>query len=150
MTKYSTGYNLERYCMLTLAYNGYHICRKPRSLGIEDIVAFNDQNTLLIQVKKNKRDGRYALTKIEQEVLKKHAQELGAIPIYLYWEDGQKYWLNLGNGCYYTGIEQYSTNWLKHRQQTRKMLKDKYRTEGKKSYNTYVLENWDAVKSFIC
>ena len=81
---------MERYCQLTLEFNGFHVKRNAMSIGVEDVMAFDAAVTLLIQCKNTKR-GEKSMTKDEIEILKRHAKEHEAIPIYLYKDGRGKY-----------------------------------------------------------
>lgn len=149
MVKSSKGYNLERYCIITLEYNGYHVKRNARSLGIEDIVAFNGIDILLIQVK-NTLQKHNSLTKNEKQILKNHALELKAIPIFLYKNGRGKYiWFNLKTNLEIKTIIPYTKEWYRNRQIQRKILK-RIMKQSKSIYNKYILENWDNIKNYIC
>jgi Holliday junction resolvase len=144
----SRGYSLEHYCVLTLEYNGFHVKRNALSYGIEDVVAVGKGVTLFIQVK-NTQAGRHSLNRVEQLILKKHALVASAIPIYLFSENRERHWVNLLTNDYYDGIKKYTKEWYMKRQATKKALRELNR-KSRSSYCRYVLENWDAVKNFIC
>ncbi|MGN6615209.1 MAG: hypothetical protein ACTHKC_09210 [Candidatus Nitrosocosmicus sp.] len=148
MTAKTVGYSLERYSVLTLEFNGYHVKRNALSYGIEDIIAYNGKQMLLVQVKNIKAKGRHAMTKEEQLILKKHAQEINAIPIYLYWEDGKKHWVNLLTNDYFD-ISPYTKTWYTNRQYIKKQLKEQYKI-NRKNYKKFILENWNVFKDYIC
>jgi Holliday junction resolvase len=145
---YKKGYSLERYCQLTLEFNGYHVKRNTMSIGIEDVLAFNDNQTLLIQCKNTKR-GEKSMTKDEIEILKRHAQEFHAVPVYLY-KDGRGIYvwheLILGLKC---GMKPYTKEWYRERMKMREMLR-KMKKKNLNEYNKYVLKNWPKVKEYIC
>jgi hypothetical protein len=89
------------------------------------------------------------MTKIELEILKRHAVEYGAIPIFLFKEDRKAIWLNVLTHDHYDTIKPYTKEWYTGRQAAIRALRDL----GKKSrpdYRRHVLENWDCVKSLIC
>lgn len=144
----SKGYSLEHYCVLTLEFNGYHVKRNALSYGIEDVMAVGKNNILVIQVK-NTLSGRHALSRDEQLILKKHAQDIGAVPIYLFAENKKRHWVNLFTNDHYIGIEPYTREWYNHRQATKKALRELSR-KSRSQYCRHVLENWDLVKNFIC
>lgn len=142
------GYVLERYCVLTLEHNNWHVKRNALSYGIEDIIAFKkDSKPLLIQVK-NSKSGRHALTKDEQLILIKHALEFNAIPIYLFSENRKKIWVNLITKDYFE-IKQFTNEWYNNRQLIKKQLRELNQT-SKSQYNKYILENWESVHQYIC
>jgi hypothetical protein len=111
-------------------------------------MAVNKTNTLVIQVK-NSLAGRHALTKHEQLILKKHAQDIGAIPIYLFSENKKKIWVNLLTNDYYDNVKEYTKKWYDERQVVKKTLRE-LNKKSKSQYNKYVLDNWDCVKNYIC
>ena len=139
---------MERYCVLTLEYNGYHVKRNALSYGIEDVMAISAENTLIVQVKNSDR-GRHSMTKEEQLILKKHAMEIRAIPIYLFSENKKKYWVNLLTNDHYDNVKSYTKQWYENRQKVKKGLRE-LNKKSKSQYNKYVLENWDFVKNYIC
>lgn len=146
---YKKGYSLERYCQLTLEYNGYHVKRNAMSIGIEDVMAFKEAIVLLIQCKNTKR-GEKSMTKDEIDILKKHARDMGAIPIYLYKDGRNKYvWLNVEADVPQEHLRVYTPHWYKTRMFMRNQLRD-MKKKNVKEYNKYVLKNWEEVKSFIC
>lgn len=143
------GYSLERYCQLTLEYNGYHVKRNAMSIGIEDLIAFNYDKVLLIQCKNTKR-GEKSMTKDEKEILRLHADELDAIPIYLYKDGRGKYiWQNVSNGWRVEEFDQYNKEWYRERMKERERLR-KMKKKNLAEYNRYVLKNWDKVSKYIC
>lgn len=146
MTRYNKGYSLERHAVLTLQYMGYHVKRNPKSKGVEDIIALKPETILLVQVK-NDNTKHNGMTKVEKEILKRHAMEIQAIPVFLYKEGRGKYvWLNLLNNMPETRMKNYTKEWYQKRQQVLKTLKGLKKSEK----NKYVLENWEDVKNFVC
>ena len=141
---YIKGYNLERYCFLTLEYNGFHIIRKYRSVGVEDIVAIRKDQTLLVQVK----SGNATMDLVEQEILKRHAKDIGAIPIYLFQKDKQKIWVSLLTNDYYD-LKKYTIDWYIERNKIKKEIKA-MKKKSKAQCNRYILNNWVVVKNYIC
>jgi Holliday junction resolvase len=145
---YRKGYSLERFCCLTLEYNGFHVKRNTLSLGIEDVIAFNGDMVYLIQCKNTKLKDK-SMSKSELEILKLHAKDLGAIPIYLY-KDGRGRYVWQG---VFTGINlhfnAYTPMWYKNRQKIRKELK-RLKKSSLPAYNKYVIENWKDVKEYVC
>lgn len=152
MTKKSKGYSLERYCRLTLEYNHYHAKRNSMSYGIEDIVAAtNGKQSLWVQCK-NQKKGKRAMSADDKEILRRHAEMYGAIPIYLYTANRKKYWINLSTGKPFP-IKQYTDHWYHRRNKihdTLAPLKDTKKGGSVAKWNKYVLANWDSVKEFIC
>lgn len=147
---YKKGYALERYCQLTLEFNGYHVKRNTMSIGIEDVMAFKEGcDIMLIQCKNTKR-GEKSMSKEEKEILKKHAKESNASPVYLYKDGRGKYvWQYLWSGRIKTDLKPYTNVWYRERMKMRKRLRDMKR-KNVCEYNNYVLENWDKVKDYIC
>ena len=89
------------------------------------------------------------MTRDEQLILKKHAQDIRAVPIYLFSENKRRFWVNLLTNDHYDSIKPYTKQWYNHRQETKKALRELSK-KSKSQYNKYVLENWDDVKDFIC
>lgn len=119
------------------------------SIGIEDVMAFKEAIVLLIQCKNTKR-GEKSMTKDEIDILKKHARDMGAIPIYLYKDGRNKYvWLNVEADVPQEHLRVYTPHWYKTRMFMRNQLRD-MKKKNVKEYNKYVLKNWEEVKSFIC
>ena len=145
---YKKGYSLERYCQLTLEFNGFHVKRNAMSIGIEDVMAFKDASVLLIQCKNTKR-GEKSMTKDEIEILKKHAEDLGASPIYLYKDGRNNYvWQDLKFGVSYD-FKRYTKEWYRERMKERERLR-KMKKKNVNEYNKYVLKNWSKVNAYIC
>jgi len=145
---YKKGYSLERYCQLTLEYNGYHVKRNTMSIGIEDLIAFNGA-TLFIQCKNTKR-GEKSMSKDELEILKKHAKESGAMPVYMYKDGRNNYvWLDVSTGFSLGTMKSYTKEWYRNRMKIRKQLRE-MKKKNVAEYNKYVLKNWKEVKEFIC
>lgn len=147
---YVKGYSLERYCVLTLEYNGWHVKRNFRSWGVEDVVATKRNcHPLYIQAK-NYRGG---LTEDEQFLFKVHAEEYGAIPIYLYVpKRGERVWLDLRDNKQ-VEFKPFTKEWVKERSRIKKKLADlKNPKKGgsKKKWKEYVMENWKECHPFIC
>lgn len=145
---YKKGYSLERYCQLTLEYHGCHVKRNAMSIGVEDVMAFKGDNIMLIQCKNTKR-GEKSMTKDEIEILKRHAKDLGATPIYLYKDGRNNYvWQNLHLGIVYD-FKPFTKEWYRERMKMREMLR-KMKRKNVNEYNKYVLANWSKVSSFVC
>ena len=112
-------------------------------------MAFDAAVTLLIQCKNTKR-GEKSMTKDEIEILKRHAKEHEAIPIYLYKDGRKKYvWQDVSTGFVLESLKTYTKEWYRERMKMREML----RTMKKKNvndYNKYVLKNWEKVCRYIC
>lgn len=146
---YEKGYRFELYCSLTLEYNGFHAVRNYASQGIEDLIGIRKDVTLFIQVK-NTVTGKHGMTKEEQLILKKHALEYGAIPIFLYKESRNKVvWLNLLTMDYYDSIKKFTKEWYTQRMEMKRQLREVHK-KGKSSYNEYVLGNWGMVSGVVC
>lgn len=145
----SKGYYLEYYCCLTLEFNGWHVKRNAMSYGIEDVIAIDGDRVMLIQCKNVKRKHN-TMTKEDIQILKKHAEELGAIPVYLFKDGRGKYiWQEVTMGFPIEFLTPFTREWLRERNKTRKMLKT-MKKKSKSDYNKYVLKNWDTVKGYIC
>lgn len=119
------------------------------SIGIEDVLAFKkDDDILLIQCKNTKR-GEKSMTKNEIEILKKHAYEVGATPVYLYKDGRNNYvWQNLRLGVVFD-FKPYTKEWYRERMKERERLR-KMKKKNLTEYNKYVLKNWDKVSKYIC
>ena len=141
---------MERYCQLTLEYNGYHVKRNTMSIGIEDLMAFNRFHYLLIQCKNTKR-GEKSMNKDEIKILRKHAEDLYAIPIYLYKDGRNRFvWLDVRyNDRFDAGLSPYTKEWYRERMKMREMLR-KMKKKNVNDYNKYVLKNWEKVCRYIC
>lgn len=146
---YKKGYKLERHCCLTLDYNGYHVRRNSLSIGIEDVLAFNHGIMLLIQCKNTKR-GEKSMSKDEIEILKRHAKDFGAIPVYLYKDGRGKYvWQDVQTGFVLDTLRPYTKEWYRERMKERERLRQ-MKKKNLADYNKYVLKNWDKVCNYIC
>jgi len=146
---YRKGYTLERHAVLTLDFNGYHVKRNASSIGIEDVIAFDTVQVLLIQCKNTKRKEN-SMSKDEKEILKRHARELGATPVYLFNDGRGKYiWQDLITGFPLDFIKPYTKEWYRERMKERERLR-KMKKKDLTAYNKYVLQNWDKVKQYIC
>jgi Holliday junction resolvase len=55
MTNYRKGYNFERECKELLEKEGYFVVRSAGSHSPFDLVAFNENETLLLQLKRAKK-----------------------------------------------------------------------------------------------
>jgi Holliday junction resolvase len=119
------------------------------SIGIEDVIAFDDKRVWLIQCKNTKRKEK-SMTKDELTILKKHAKELGALPVYLYKESNGVYmWINVNTGFNIEGIKSFDKMWYRERMKMREELR-KMKKKNLTEYNKYVLKNWDKVHHYIC
>jgi Holliday junction resolvase len=146
---YRKGYSLERHCCLTLEFNGFHVKRNNLSIGIEDVIAFNKTYCWLIQCKNTKRKEK-SMTKDELTILKKHASELGALPVYLYKEGNGKYvWINVSTGFDIDFLKPFDKMWYRERMKKREELR-KMKKKNLTEYNKYVLKNWESVHRYIC
>ena len=89
----------------------------------------------------------------EQYIFLWHAEDYGAIPIYLHVpKRGEREWLNLIDN---KPLELYpfTKEWVQERSRIRKILSDlKNPRKGgsRKKWKEYVIENYQMVKSFIC
>lgn len=119
------------------------------SIGIEDVMAFKDSVVLLIQCKNTKR-GEKSMTKDEIDILKKHAKDVGAIPVYLYKAGRNKYvWQDVNTGWEMERLNAYTMQWYRNRMKMRKKLRE-MKKKNLNDYNKYVLKNWSEVKEYIC
>ena len=149
---YKKGYSLERYCVLTLEYNGWHVKRNFRSWGVEDVIATKRGfYTLYVQGKHYENDD--GLDEVEQHIFRLHAQEFGAIPIYLHVpKRGVREWLDLSDNKI-VEFKPFTKEWAEERSRIKKKLSDlKNPRKGgsRKKWKEYVMQNWVEVKSFIC
>lgn len=120
------------------------------SIGIEDLMAFNSVHDLLIQCKNTKR-GEKSMNKDEIKILRKHAEDLNAIPIYLYKDGRNRYvWLDVrDNDRFDAVLSPYTKEWYRERMKMRDMLR-KMKKKNVNDYNKYVLKNWEKVCRYIC
>lgn len=65
--------------------------RKYRSLGVEDLTATKKQRTPIFIQCKNSKIGVKAMSQTELLKLREHAEQYGAIGIYIYSHDRKKY-----------------------------------------------------------
>jgi hypothetical protein len=147
---YIKGYSLERYCVLTLEFNGWHVKRNFRSWGIEDVIATKKGCYPLYVQAKNYKGG---LDEEEQFLFKVHAEDYGAIPIYLFVpKRGERVWLDLRDNKPELFMP-FTKEWVKERSRIKKILADlKNPKKGgsKKKWKEYVMVNYQEVKQFIC
>ena len=143
---------MERYCVLTLEYNGFHVKRNFRSWGVEDVIATKKGWTPLYVQAKNYADGS-GLDEEEQYLFRFHAEDYGTIPIYLSVpKRGERLWLNLSSNLPME-FKPFTKEWVKERSEIKKKLSDlKNPKKGgsRKKWKAYVMENYRTVKSFIC
>lgn len=89
----------------------------------------------------------------EQFIFKFHAEDHGAIPIYLYVpERGKRVWFDLLNRKAIE-FEPFTKQWSERRSRIKKTLSDlKNPKKGgsRKKWKEYVIDNWHEVKTFIC
>jgi hypothetical protein len=89
----------------------------------------------------------------EQYLFRFHAEDYGAIPIYLHVpKRGVREWLNLSDGKV-VEFEPFTKEWAKERSEIKKKLSDlKNPKKGgsRKKWKAYVIENYQKVKQFIC
>ena len=89
----------------------------------------------------------------EQYIFLWHAEDYGAIPIYLHVpKRGEREWLNLIDN---KPLELYpfTKEWVQERSKIKKMLSDlKNPKKGgsRKKWKKYVIDHYQMVKSFIC
>lgn len=145
------GYSLERYAVLTLECMGYHVKRNAMSYGTEDVVATHpNKPSLLVQAKNQRKKGGHSMTVIEKEILRRHGQLYGMIPIHLYTDKkGKKIWQNLITKEH-MDFPKYTTQWYEERQAVKKKIKDIKKEKGLPAAHRYILDNWDIVKYFVC
>ena len=89
----------------------------------------------------------------EQYLFRLHAEDYGAIPIYLHVpKRGQREWLNLISNMPME-FKPFTKEWAKERSEIKKKLSDlKNPKKGgsRKKWKEYVIANYGQVKSFIC
>ena len=151
---YKRGYSLERECVLTLEYNGYHVKRNFRSWGVEDVIsASNGKQVLFIQAKNYSDHNDSVLDEYEQWIFVNHSLDYGALPIYLHVpKRGVRCWLDLSSGTELV-FNKFTKEWERERSRIKKLLsalKDPKRGGSRKKWKKYVRENYESVKSFIC
>ena len=162
------GAGLEYYAVLTLEYNGYHANKKPLSQGVEDVIAAQKkESNLFVQAKnhayeRKDKKGRLiklnpfdtALSPMGKEILKFHAEQYGAIPVFLYKASrGKNVWWDLSRNEEITWLKPFTKEWKDERSRIRKKLADLKNVKKGGSiekWELYVLEHKDEVKSFIC
>lgn len=147
---YNKGYRLENYAALTLEYNGFHVKRNYRSLGVEDIISASRENIVyFIQCKNYDWSVKHVLHD-EQVIFKWHAEEYGAIPIWLFSPGrGKKVWFNLSTLNSEIDLKEYTKEWMTRRMKIKKKLR-KLKKKNVNEYNRFVLKHWKSVKDFIC
>lgn len=74
-----------------LSFYNWHCKRNYRSLGVEDLVAFKKHRTPLLIQCKNSKAGVKAMSQPELLKLREHAEQYGAIGIYVYSDSRKKY-----------------------------------------------------------
>lgn len=88
---YKRGYSLENFVSAYLSYHGWHVKRNYRSLGVEDLTAVKKCRTPLLIQCKNSKAGVKAMSQQELLKLREHAEQYGAIGIYVYSDSRKKY-----------------------------------------------------------
>lgn len=160
---------MEYYAVLTLEYNGYHAGKKPLSYGVEDVIAAQKkESNVFVQAKNHayqRMDAKTgkkiklnpfhtALSPMGKEILRLHAEEYGAIPIFLYKASrGKNVWWDLSKNEEITWLKPFTKEWLEKRNRIKKLLADLKNVKKGGSiekWELYVLENMEQVKSFIC
>lgn len=163
------GAGLEYYAVLTLEYNGYHASKKPLSLGVEDVIAAQKKESNVFVQAKNHAYERIdpktgkkiklnpfhtALSPMGKEILRFHAEEYGAIPVFLYKASrGKNVWWDLSKNEEITWLKPFTKEWKEKRSRIKKKLadlKNKKKGGSIEKWEIYVLENKEEVKSFIC
>lgn len=143
---------MERYCVLTLEFNGWHVKRNFRSWGVEDVIATKKDHQNLYVQGKHYSNG-WGLDEDEQYIFTLHAEEYGAVPIFLYVpKRGERLWLNLIDNKPLQ-LKPFTKEWIKERSRIKKELSDlKNPKKGgsRKKWKEYVIDNYDEVKQFIC
>jgi Holliday junction resolvase len=144
---------MERYCVLTLEFCGYHVKRNFRSWGVEDVIAAHQGELLFIQVKNYSKHTNSVLDSSEQEIFIQHATSHGARPIYLYVpKRGQRVWLDILTNEILE-FKPFTKEWVKERNRIKKMLanlKNPKKGGSRKKWKEYVKANYQEVKQFIC
>jgi hypothetical protein len=145
---------LERECVLTLEYNGYHVKRNFRSWGVEDVIsASNGKQLLFIQAKNYSNHNDSILDEDEQWIFIKHALKYGALPVYLHVpKRGMRCWLDLSTNTELY-FDKFTKQWEKNRNIIKKTLSDlKNPKKGgsRAKWKKYVRANYDDVCNFIC
>lgn len=124
------------------------------SYGIEDLVAVGKKGKLFVQAKNHKTNPGLALSQIGKEILRRHALEHGAIPVFLYKaRRGENIWINLATNREIKWLKPYTKEWLSNRSEIKKKLrelKDPKKGGSTEKWETYVLEHYEQVKDFIC
>lgn len=155
--------------MLTLEYNGYHAAKKPLSLGVEDIIASKKGYRNIYTQAKNhayertdEKTGKKiklnpfhtALSPMGKEILKLHAEEYDAIPVFLYKASrGKNVWWDLSKNEEITWLKPFTKEWKEERGRIKQKLadlKNKKKGGSIEKWELYVLENKEHVKQFIC
>jgi hypothetical protein len=119
---------------------------------VEDVIATKKGcYALYVQGKHYANDD--GLDEEEQFIFRCHAEEYGAIPIYLHVpKRGEREWLNLIDNKP-VQFQPFTKEWAKERSEIKKKLSDlKNPRKGgsRKKWKEYVKDNYQTVKSFIC
>jgi hypothetical protein len=119
---------------------------------VEDVIATKKGCYPLYVQAKNYADGS-GLDEEEQFLFRFHAEDYGAIPIYLSVpKRGERLWLDLTDNKP-VHFEPFTKEWAKERSEIKKTLSDlKNPRKGgsRKKWKEYVINNYQRVKSFIC
>lgn len=108
----------------------------------------------IIDGKLVKVDPTKALSDMGREILKFHAEEYDATPIFLYKESrGKNVWLDLSNNRPIDWLKPFTKEWAKKRSEIKKKLrtlKDPKKGGSIEKWELYVLAHKEEVKNFIC
>jgi hypothetical protein len=86
----------------------------------------------------------------KQQILKQHANTLGAVPIYMYKDGRDSFrWLDLNTGFPIEFLKPFTKEWYRERMKMREELR-KMKKKNLTEYNKYVIKNWDKVHLYIC
>ena len=95
-----------------------------------------------------------ALSPMGKEILRKHAEDYGAIPIFLYKSGrGRNVWWDLSKNEEIKWLKPFTKEWKERRNGIIQKLADLKNTKKGGSiekWELYVLENYEEVKAFIC
>lgn len=138
-------------------------------MGIEDVVSGGKKGarTLFVQAKNHAyeridKNGKLiklnpfhtALSDFGKEILKRHAEDHDAIPVFLYKAArGKNVWWDLSNNREIDWLEPFTKEWSKKRSEIKnklRILKDPKKGGSIDKWEKYVIENYNEVKSFIC
>lgn len=95
-----------------------------------------------------------ALSPMGKEILRFHAEEYGAIPIFLYKASrGKNVWWDLSKNEEITWLKPFTKEWKDERSKIKQKLadlKNKKKGGSIEKWELYVLENKEHVSKFIC